>query len=40
VELEEKAESWNLVVVVTLLGICIFSTYLLLSSRIRYRFRV
>ncbi len=35
VVLEEKAESWNLVVVVTLLAVCIFATYLLVSSKIR-----
>jgi hypothetical protein len=35
VVLEEKAESWNLVVVVTLLAVCIFATYLVVSSKIR-----
>uniref|UniRef100_A0A7S4L0P4 Sodium/hydrogen exchanger n=1 Tax=Guillardia theta TaxID=55529 RepID=A0A7S4L0P4_GUITH len=32
ISLEEKAQSWNLVVVVTLLGVCIFCTYLLLAT--------
>jgi len=31
ISLEEKAQSWNLVLVVTLLGVCIFCTYLLLT---------
>lgn len=35
VELEEKAESWNLVVIVTLLAVCIFATYLVVSSKIK-----
>ena len=29
--LEEKTQSWNLVLVITLLGVCIFCTYLLLT---------
>jgi sodium/hydrogen exchanger 8 len=31
ISLEEKTQSWNLVLVVTLLGVCIFCTYLLLT---------
>lgn len=35
-EVEEKAQSWNMVIVITLLGVCIFCTYLLLSSKLKW----
>ena len=34
--MEEKAHSWNLVVVITLLGICIFFTYCHSASNLRW----
>jgi sodium/hydrogen exchanger 8 len=35
-EVEEKAASWNMVIVITILGVCIFCTYLLLSSKLKW----